>query len=567
MLKTGVLGHGSYGTVYEAVSPRGNLYAVKRNFNNESIRGIGPIRESDLMMKLAHHQHLVNIRDMRTGVLDKGSLSPPPSEMSADLLYFVMKKADTDLEQLIHYSITNNYSFRKMKTIMVQILLAVEFLHKSGVIHRDLKPGNVLINESSNDKDIPHARVCDFGMSIQWTRQGPMTPEVYTPTYRAPEVCIGQLRTKAKKSNHGYTYAADVWSLGCILYFMISGSPLLPGIIEVERQLVAILQYCPDYVKPEDVERALGKAYDPEIDWDQRNMRNENLPFEARAVPKLIESRFNVETASYSDFGVISSSSQFQYVDLLKRMLKWNPSERITATECLDHPWFVEYRDLIIHMRRVYQPVVWNSKIEMFPCVERKWAGRVAIDLYNNWMFSSDNDLYLWFSYRILFHSLAAFDRWMGNKLSTASPDSSESEENGRVYTRIEAEAVFWSLVYLYTKYFHINTLIPEYEKIVPAKYREDGKLQALMDHVEAEMIRKANLYHVTLYEACELVGFSELDDHQVGDLILMYTSCRVQLTGSVYDAVRTYQSVCVAHKGIVDNDERKAAIQRALIN
>lgn len=88
----------------------------------------------------------------------------------------------------------------------------MKYIHSAGIIHRDLKPGNILINDNCDLK------ICDFGLAREQDAQ--MTGYVATRYYRAPEIMLTWQK---------YTYAVDMWSIGCILAEMILSKPLFPG--------------------------------------------------------------------------------------------------------------------------------------------------------------------------------------------------------------------------------------------------------------------------------------------------------------------------------------------------
>jgi p38 MAP kinase len=88
----------------------------------------------------------------------------------------------------------------------------LKYLHSAGVIHRDLKPGNILINDNCDLK------ICDFGLAREQDHQ--MTGYVTTRYYRAPEIMLTWQK---------YSYAVDIWSVGCILAEMLLGKTLFAG--------------------------------------------------------------------------------------------------------------------------------------------------------------------------------------------------------------------------------------------------------------------------------------------------------------------------------------------------
>ncbi len=100
---------------------------------------------------------------------------------------------------------------------MCEILLGVEFLHKSGIIHRDLKPSNILIFKNINGY---RAKISDFGMAIPWSKQSRGCYGVVTLWYRAPELI----------NHQDYGFPIDIWSVGCIFYEMASKRALLEGV-------------------------------------------------------------------------------------------------------------------------------------------------------------------------------------------------------------------------------------------------------------------------------------------------------------------------------------------------
>jgi len=138
--------------------------------------------------------------------------SPPPA-----LQYIVTELMDTDLHYIIHSK--QPLSEEHFKYFLYQILRGVHALHSAHVLHRDLKPGNLLVNKNCDLK------ICDFGLaravnpSAEVKDMG-LTEYVVTRWYRAPELLL---------ENQTYTAAIDVWACGCIFAEMMTRKPLLPG--------------------------------------------------------------------------------------------------------------------------------------------------------------------------------------------------------------------------------------------------------------------------------------------------------------------------------------------------
>ena len=101
--------------------------------------------------------------------------------------------------------------------IIRQLLSAITYCHSRGVVHRDLKPENILIDSVSKDGKIL-IKVIDFGAALFISPNGKITELLGTPYYIAPEVLFGN-----------YNEKCDIWSIGVILYILLSGSPPFNG--------------------------------------------------------------------------------------------------------------------------------------------------------------------------------------------------------------------------------------------------------------------------------------------------------------------------------------------------
>ncbi len=151
-------------------------------------------------------------------ILQAVDILQPPSQIDLfNEVYILTELMQIDLHKIIvsqqalsidHckvflYQILRGKNSKFMKFFYRILILGLKFLHSAGVIHRDLKPGNLLVNSDCLLK------ICDFGLARteELDKSKCMTQEVVTQYYRAPELLLGA---------HHYSYAIDVWSVGCI---------------------------------------------------------------------------------------------------------------------------------------------------------------------------------------------------------------------------------------------------------------------------------------------------------------------------------------------------------------
>ncbi|KAL7139594.1 hypothetical protein ABFS83_09G063000 [Erythranthe nasuta] len=201
-------------------------------------------------------------------------------------VFVVMEYVQKDLKAYIadNYRITCVW---QVQFLMKRILEGVRFLHENGLMHRDLKPSNILIKERLQVK------ICDFGSSRRRSREGLYTSGgVGSRWYKAPELLIG---------SGNYSSAVDMWSVGCIMAELIIKDALFKGATEID-QLRKINELLHTPGRPASYE--LGIRFD--------------VAYIFTGAPKITECG----------------------IDLVLKMLAYDPKDRITAKDALNHPWF-----------------------------------------------------------------------------------------------------------------------------------------------------------------------------------------------------------------------------------
>ncbi|XP_074308444.1 putative serine/threonine-protein kinase At1g54610 isoform X2 [Silene latifolia] len=212
------IGQGTYSTVYKARDREtGKIVAMKKvrfvNMDPESVRFMA--REILILRKL-DHPNVMKLEGLVT------------SRMSGSL-YLVFEYMEHDLAGLLATP-GHKFTEAQIKCYMKQLLSGLEHCHSRGVLHRDIKGSNLLIN---NDGVL---KIGDFGLATFFKpdQKQPLTSRVVTLWYRAPELLLGS-------TNYGV--AVDMWSVGCIVAELFAGKPIMPGRTEVE-QMHKIFKLC-----------------------------------------------------------------------------------------------------------------------------------------------------------------------------------------------------------------------------------------------------------------------------------------------------------------------------------
>mmetsp|Transcript_17223 Transcript_17223/g.48052 ORF Transcript_17223/g.48052 Transcript_17223/m.48052 type:complete len:482 (-) Transcript_17223:384-1829(-) len=281
------LGEGTYGVVYKAKHRQtGRIIALKKILLEQEDEGVPStaIREISLLKELSH-PNVVRLEDV---------------VHTEDRIYLVFEFLDLDLKKYMDTHPRLQQDPQLIKYYLFQMIRGIAYCHAHRILHRDLKPQNLLIDRQRNI-----LKLADFGLARAFgIPVRAYTHEVVTLWYRAPEILLG--------AKH-YSTPVDMWSIGCIFAEMVRGRPLFPGDNEI-GQLFNMFQ----------VMGTPNEAVWPGVS---------QLPDYKDSFPKWRPKDFHTLVPGFDPAGV----------DLMQRMLTYAPSQRITAYEALRHEYFMEY--------------------------------------------------------------------------------------------------------------------------------------------------------------------------------------------------------------------------------
>lgn len=290
------LGKGAYGIVWKAIEKKTNeTVALKKIFDafQNATDAQRTFREIMFLQELRDHQNIIRLTNVLKAENDRD-------------IYLVFEYMETDLHAVIRANILKDIH---KQYIIYQLFKAIKYMHSANVLHRDMKPSNLLLNSDC------FLKVADFGLARSIasleneTVENPvLTDYVATRWYRAPEILLGSTK---------YTKGVDIWSVGCILGELLAGKPMFPG-TSTMNQLDRIIE-------------VTGRP-------SQDDIEAINSPFAAT----MLESLPRTQPASLNE--------RFQYaseeaLDLLSQCLQFNPDKRITAEGALKHPYVTAFHN------------------------------------------------------------------------------------------------------------------------------------------------------------------------------------------------------------------------------
>ncbi|KAI8866505.1 CMGC/CDK/CDK7 protein kinase [Ramicandelaber brevisporus] len=277
------LGEGTFAVVYLGVcKSTGKQVAIKKIKVGETSKNgldLSAVREVKALRELRHHPNVLALYDVYA---------------HRQNLHLVLEFLDTDLEALIK---DGGVMFMPadIKSWIMMALRGLDHMHRNWILHRDIKPNNMLLSRDGVLK------LADFGLARTFGDPSmPLTSQSVTLWYRPPELLFG-----AKYYGEG----VDIWSTGCVFAELMLRQPYMPGSNEVD-QLNTIF-------------KALGTPNEDE--WPEVKELSSYVAFKPNPKPPMRD---------------LFTGASMEALDLLERMLTFNPNNRPSAKDSLLHPYF-----------------------------------------------------------------------------------------------------------------------------------------------------------------------------------------------------------------------------------
>ena len=285
----GIVGEGAYGIVYKCLNKVTNKYVAVKKFKETQDKLVQKTMKRELaMLQMLRHENVVEFQE---SFVSKGNF------------FLVFEYVEKNLLEVLEES-PHGLSPKLIRSLVYQMCKAVAYLHKNNMIHRDVKPENLLIDENLNLK------LCDFGFArkVKLNKNNnnidTMTDYVATRWYRSPELLL---------SGGIYGPEVDYWAIGCIMGELADGNPMFPGEDEVD-QLDCII-------------KILGNLPESLV-----NMYYENQIYNGKELlhvkkPETLEKRY---------LGILSPTA----IDFMKGLLELDPNKRLSGENVFKHKYF-----------------------------------------------------------------------------------------------------------------------------------------------------------------------------------------------------------------------------------
>jgi len=319
------LGKGAYGIVWRALDKKTrDVVALKKIFDafQNATDAQRTFREIMFLQEMDRHEHIIRLTNVLKADNDRD-------------IYLVFEYMETDLHAAIRANILQDIH---KQYILWQSLKALKYMHSAELLHRDMKPSNLLLNSDCLMK------VADFGLarSLPESRTAadadldlpPLTDYVATRWYRAPEILLGAGK---------YDFGVDMWAMGCILGEMLLGKPAFPGTSTMNQlEKICTLVGCPareevQKISPFAVSMLLGE--NAQGSWPRVHPgKRDDSERDGGAFDR-------VEQEVVGRFRALFPNSTDVAIDLMIKLLHFEPHKRLSAIDALEHPYVSQFHD------------------------------------------------------------------------------------------------------------------------------------------------------------------------------------------------------------------------------
>ncbi|KAI9923207.1 hypothetical protein PsorP6_002278 [Peronosclerospora sorghi] len=344
-----IIGNGSFGVVFQAtVEETGEIVAIKKVLQDKRFKN----RELQIMRQLRH----VNIVQLKHCFYCNGE---KPDELYLNLVLEYIPDTVYGVARQLQKA-KQYMPIVLVKLYIYQICRSLAYIHSTGICHRDIKPQNLLLDPGSHV-----VKLCDFGSAKVLQKNEPNVSYICSRYYRAPELIFGAtdyttaigLKLTFALSIH-FCCNLDIWSLGCVCAELLLGQPLFPGESGVD-QLVEII-------------KVLGTPQREEIEAMNPNYTEFQFPqIKAHSWSKIFRSRTPPEA-----------------IDLLSKMLVYDPKQRLKPLNAAAHPFFDELRQKDLKLPHdVPAPALFNFTLQgklNFLCMPYAFLTRFGLNMLCN---------------------------------------------------------------------------------------------------------------------------------------------------------------------------------------
>ncbi|KAL4465914.1 hypothetical protein ABPG74_004151 [Tetrahymena malaccensis] len=302
-------GEGTFSEVLKAQSLKeGKFVAIKCMKNHfNSIEQVQRLKEIQALRKVSPHPHIIKLIEV---------LYDEPTGRLA----LVFELMDQNLYEAIRGK-KQYLNQQKVKFYMYQLLKAIDHMHKKGIFHRDIKPENILLLGD-------HVKLADFGSCKGIYSEHPYTEYISTRWYRAPECLL---------TDGYYSSKMDLWGVGCVMFEVMSLFPLFPGNDELDQA--------------HKIHNVLGTPNPKILEQFQKHATHMELNFPPKKGTGIEK---------------LAPHIPKDCIDLIYKLLSYDPEERITAEQALQHPYFRDLYQMDQENQLLLQSTI-TSKTKLSP--------------------------------------------------------------------------------------------------------------------------------------------------------------------------------------------------------